>query len=485
MYPQPCLRGSVYQGGVPDPYGGLDQFGRVVDLIWRDCATGQDLVRIGHGYDRVGNRLWRSDSVARAASMNFDELYAYDGVNQLISMQRGRLNPAQTALVSTANFAQQWTLDATGNWAGFQESDTVSGILMPTLTQNRTSNVVNEIIHFTESAGPTWAQPAYDHAGNMTSLPQPAAPTASFTCTYDAWNRLVKVVDASTSNIVATYAYDGRGFRVLRAGYTSGTLSERRHFFYNSQWQVLEERIEQSPIPNPQSLIPSSQYVWGLRYIDDLVLRDCATFIYGNLTERLYALQYPNWNVVAIADPTGAIRERYQYMAYGVRGVLTPAFASISATNFDWSYAFTGRPLDLATALAGHRWRWYDPTAGVWSNRDPIKAELNLYRYCGVNPLSRTDPLGLCKKGDRYGSSKDTRIAPGQSSNPDEADFSLNLTIIASASAEVLGMFPSGSEASKVETLASDIQGVFDTGGGLDIAKELAGLKTELEKWRG
>jgi hypothetical protein len=38
------------------------------------------------------------------------------------------------------------------------------------------------------------------------------------------------------------------------------------------------------------------QFTCGLRYIDDLVLRDRGV-------ERKYALQDPNWNVVAVLSP--------------------------------------------------------------------------------------------------------------------------------------------------------------------------------------
>ncbi len=40
-----------------DPYDGLDQFGRVIDLRWTNYAGTTDLVGIKHGYDRAGNRL--------------------------------------------------------------------------------------------------------------------------------------------------------------------------------------------------------------------------------------------------------------------------------------------------------------------------------------------------------------------------------------------------------------------------------------------
>jgi len=49
-------------------------------------------------------------------------------------------------------------------------------------------------------------------------------------CSY-AWNRLVKVVDTSTSSTVAEYGYDGRNFRIVKKMYSSGVLSEVRHAY--------------------------------------------------------------------------------------------------------------------------------------------------------------------------------------------------------------------------------------------------------------
>ncbi len=71
----------------------LDRFDRIIDHTWKKGAT--DVVRIKHGYDRVGNRLYREDGVGT----NFSEVYAYDGVNQLVDMQRGVLNTAKTGMI--------------------------------------------------------------------------------------------------------------------------------------------------------------------------------------------------------------------------------------------------------------------------------------------------------------------------------------------------------------------------------------------------
>ena len=125
------------------------------------------------------------------------------------------------------SFAQCWGLDATGNWQNFQEDDTGAGTW--NLIQSRAANTVNEITGITNSAGPAWAQPAYDKNGNMTTIPQPANPGSAYTATYDAWNRLVKLVDAPTGDTVQVNQYDGRKYRTVRETYTSGTLAETRH----------------------------------------------------------------------------------------------------------------------------------------------------------------------------------------------------------------------------------------------------------------
>ena len=214
-YPEPSLRYDLAFGTGSDPYAGIDQFNRVIDLRWWNPSTGQDVERIQHGYDLASNRLWRQNPVATAMGINVDELYSYDGVNQLATFARGQLTSDQTALVAgTETFAQAWSLDPTGNWSEFQQDSTGSGTW--DLDQPRTHNAVNEITAFGDNAGPQWASPAYDLAGNMTGLPQPASPGDGFVCTYDAWNRLVSVTDVTSGQTVAQYQYDGRGYRTLR-----------------------------------------------------------------------------------------------------------------------------------------------------------------------------------------------------------------------------------------------------------------------------
>jgi len=66
-------------------------------------------------------------------------------------------------------------------------------------------------------------------------------------------------------------------------------------------------------------------------------------------------------------------------------------------TLYDWSYAFTGRPIDSATALYDYRRRPYDSGFGRFLVEDPIgyRGRYSLYEYVRSNPLALIDPLGL------------------------------------------------------------------------------------------
>lgn len=409
--PQPGIQYTLVgiQGGndpsTGDIYRGLDLFGRIKDLIWVQSGSsssssstsslgpGTNLVRIQHTYDRMANRLSRRDLVADSFGLHLDELYQYDLINRLKQLDRGTLNSGANA-ISSNQFTQCWSLDTTGNWFGFREDDNGDGFW--DLVQSRSSNSVNEIIGIANAVGPVWAQPTYDAAGNTTTVPQPANPVLAYSTTYDAWNRIVKVVDVSNANTVAQYAYDGTKRRILKNVYTAGVLSETRHLFYTDpqSWQVLEERVG-------TSTHPERQFVWGLQYIDGLVLRDRDTTGTGTLNERLYSLQDANWNTAAVADNSATVQERYLFDAYGTPTFLTPLFVDRPSSVFASETLFAGYPYDTLTGFCSPRNRVYLPNTGAWLQRDTtlFHDALNLYEYVMGSPKVLTDPSGLFPPG--------------------------------------------------------------------------------------
>ncbi len=246
--------------------------------------------------------------------------------------------------------------------------------------QATTANKANEITAINHTTGAAWVTPGYDKAGNMIGIPNPTQTTNG---TYDAWNRLISVSDASTS---ITNDYDARGFRIKR---TSGGVV--RHYYYTPGWQCVEERT--GTLTSPER-----QFVWGLRYIDDLVIRDRSTANNGSINERRYAMQDGNWNTIAICDITGFVGERYAYSAYGspvfMNGLgIVQTSSAIGFETLNAGYRFDG----AAPQMCYVRNRFLLPMIGTWNKRDPLGYVdgMNFNEAVVSCPVSVVDPYGL------------------------------------------------------------------------------------------
>ncbi len=107
---------------------------------------------------------------------------------------------------------------------------------------------MNEITNITASGGtPVWVTPAYDAAGNMTTMPQPGTPTTSYAAIYDAWNRMTEV--DSGGSPVGQYQYDGRHRRVV------SVTSQTRHFYFTDSWQDIEQRSRHGHHDGPAACV--------------------------------------------------------------------------------------------------------------------------------------------------------------------------------------------------------------------------------------
>jgi RHS repeat-associated protein len=236
--------------------------------------------------------------------------------------------------------------------------ETYNVILQNGVKRARTHNAANELQNIA----------AHDANGNMTLMP-------ALKGKYDAWNRLIEVRNTNDV-LIAQYEYNALNQRIKK---TVGSVVIQS--FFNENWQELESKTGAE----------LTTYIWGLRYVDDLVLREKAT-------EKLYSIADPNWNVIAICDNTGDIQERYTYNAFGKRNVYNAIFVAQIESAFNWNRAFTGQVLDSKTGLMLYRHRFYHVELGRFVSRDPIgylQQEFNVYRYVRNSSIFVLDASGL------------------------------------------------------------------------------------------
>jgi RHS repeat-associated protein len=225
---------------------------------------------------------------------------------------------------------------------------------------------------------------ASDRNGNMIKFPKPDNWSTAYDLVYDAWNRLVGVKDSNNSTKIVDYACDGLNRRVVKKTYTNGTLSETRQFYYNKDWQCLEEHVGSTC---------DVRYFWGLRYVDDLICN-------SNENGGFYVLQDANWNVVALTNISSAVQERYTYSSFGKLNVFDASFTPKSVSTFSLTCSFTGQIFDNETGVMLYRNRVYHPTLGRFVQRDPIGykgGDINLVRYVFNSVSAFCDSFGLQK----------------------------------------------------------------------------------------
>jgi RHS repeat-associated protein len=131
-----------------------------------------------------------------------------------------------------------------------------------------------------------------------------------------------------------------------------------------------------------------SLFVYGTSaFSPDYMVRDGATY-------RLIRDFAGSVRLVVNAD-TGAIAQRLDYDSFG--NILTDTNPGFQP------FGFKAGLYDPDTGLVHFGARWYDPVTGRWISKDPIllAGGLNLYVFCGNDPVNFSDPWGLCEKTGR------------------------------------------------------------------------------------
>jgi RHS repeat-associated protein len=247
-----------------------------------------------------------------------------------------------------------------------------------------------------------------------------------------------------------------------------GTMDQARLMSYGADWRLLEERVDDNlsiSAWNEGTWSPSAdldrvqQYVWGTRYIDDIVLHRVDRNTDGDYVDAgdgtWHHLTDAQFSSVCLVTNDGAVAERVTYAAYGearhhlkaditgdggvdgddlgqvlgafgtaivdpfyrseadinrdgfingddlgqVLGAFGPPLAkgALSLPEVDNAVGWDGYVFDRESGLYTVRFRTYETVLGRWIERDPAGYADggNLQIMVADSPMSGLDPSGL------------------------------------------------------------------------------------------
>ncbi|MFC5438372.1 RHS repeat-associated core domain-containing protein [Rhodanobacter umsongensis] len=278
--------------------------------------------------------------------------YAYDDANQLTGINY--TTPSQTPLGALA-----YGYDADGRRVSKTGSFATDILPTPT-TQNGVFDLNNRQTTFNSGAL------SYDANGNLTS-------DGVNTYTWNARNQLSEITAGGT--VQASYTYDALGRRAAKA--MSGITPTQ--YLYDGA-NAVQETLGNTINPILTGLGTDER------------------FARNDVTGRTYFLTDALGSTLALTDPTGAIRQRYNYDPYGTVTQMD------NSTGFTNPYLYTGREAD-APGLYYYRARYYSPMLGRFISEDPLGfrgGQSNLYAYAGSSPVMYVDPYGLWSSGASF-----------------------------------------------------------------------------------
>ena len=342
------------------------------------------------GYSRVtGKTVQNSGNTVLSTTYAYRDIDAEHTTTQVSSL---------TSSFSGNTVSHSYTYDANGN-------------ILSDGTTTYAYDSLNQLVwEYNTAAGKAWNY-AYDLGGNILSKTeydyadgQTTNPvTVSYTYGDAVWRDLLTAYNGEA------ITYDGignptnyrgwgmtwQGGRQLASMQKDGTTIS---FSYNDAGLRTEKTVNGS----------TRRYIWNsAQLMADVGAADAFYFHYssgGELIGYTYKtaeaetecilVKNQQGDVERVISADGTILAAYTYDAWG--NVLTSE-GSLAAAN---PIRYRGYYFDAETGLYYLQSRYYDPEIGRWINADNQLSTgsdltgLNLFAYCGNDPINRIDPIG-------------------------------------------------------------------------------------------
>ena len=299
------------------------------------------LFRGTYAYDANGCRITKTEQIRMDATTPLkvmETCYTYDSMERLI---KESLNGAVTS----------YGYDLAGNRITKSTDGRTERYLYNNRNQLTELHREKDVVRY-----------SYDPAGNLTEenyLTADGASTQKLRYAYDVYNRNVSVTG---DDFTQKNHYDAEGYR------DSITEKDKVTNFVYQGGMLLHELDEDKN--------PARHYVLGNEYIG---------------LDHNYYLTDEQGSVRYVLDAAGNVQNDYRYDAFGQ--------CIAGHENIPNRLRYNAQIEDDLTGLYYLRARYYNTGIGRFTQEDVIYNDgLNLYAYCGSNPVMYADPSGYAKK---------------------------------------------------------------------------------------
>lgn len=336
--------------------------------LWQQTSNGQTFATSHYQYDSAGREVatWREEQ------NNLGERFSYSPTNQLTS---AAYNAAGVSSGNPSNATRTVT---------YQYTDKLNRSSVTDTPQSGTPIVTNyspvALNQYGSVGGFTYG---YDDNFNLKEVgPEPSVPNmAGLHVSYNAANQVVSAVGHHpyTNDDHVEYVYDGLGRCVKQ------TINGVATLLVYDGWKAIAEFDEWDYFQAWNVYGPGA---------DEILLRYNAHEKYGYM--RFH--QDRHGNIAFLLDNDGEGIEKYTYDAFG-RPAITNWLGNVHPYSYyGHRFLFQGRDYFHELGIYDYRHRFYHPGIGRFVQTDPTGfdgGDMNLFRYCGDDPVDGSDPMGL------------------------------------------------------------------------------------------
>ncbi len=317
---------------------------------------------------QIGEEFYHRDYLGRITTLEekikdapaVTKSYEYDDAGRIIEVSKNN------------SVIETYTYDKQGNRTSFTSSDSAKSV------------PASEITYDSHDRLTKYGKYSYEYtlSGNLKSRTNSETDEV-VNYHYDQFGNLleVNIGDGVSETKKIEYIVDGRNRRI-------GKLVKR----IGEPSYIWEYKFLYKDSLNPVAKLDASNnlveyYVYASKKnVPDYIMKNTSSGWkkYLVISDHIGSVR------MVVESSTGDVKKRIDYDTFG-------KIASETGT-FDIEFGFAGGLHDKDTGLVRFGARDYDPETGRWTAKDPIRFKggtLNLYEYCGNDPVNFVDTRGL------------------------------------------------------------------------------------------